>query len=231
MKKKNPNNFSLSVLLTSVLGCTVLAFLLYLLITGIKGTDSRLNLASENISYLAQVSHMDSITDEEVNTIKSDVQEAINEKMNSLKLEPDIDYTVNDLNDIATGTRLDAINVTVAAIKNSTKAKGTLVVELNGQEDISDRSVSTINIPTSQENSLSALRAANIKSEISFNVNEILTKGQITEEGIDYQIVGLDLIVYGAKFTDYNSKVSVASISSSIKLKGSFVINFQLTNS
>ncbi len=237
MKKENPKNFSLSVLLAGVLGCIALAFLLYFLITGVNkhgddnGNDSRLDLSSENISYLAQVNHMDSITEDEANTIKSGVQENIDKKMNSLELEADTDYTVNDLDEIEIGVRLDSINVTVAAVKSSTKAKGELVVDLQGTEDISDRGsdpLATISVPT--EDALSNIQAANLKLTISLNVNEILSQGQLTEEGVDYEIDGLDLIISGATYADYNGKIIVNAISSSTKLTGSFTINFQLPN-
>lgn len=233
MKKENPKNFSLSVLLAGVLGCIALAFLLYFLITGVNkhsdANDSRLDLSSQNISYLAEVGHMDSITEDEANTIKDGVQENITEKMDNLELEPDTDYTVNDLDDIQEGVRLDSINVTVAAVKSSAKAKNEVVVTLNGQEDISDRGndpLATITVPT--ENALSNLQATTLKLTISINVSNILSQGQVTGEGVDYEINGLDLIVQGAVLTDYNGKVTVSSISSSNKLKGSFTINFQI---
>jgi len=235
LKKENPKNFSLSVLLAGVLGCIALAFLLYFLITGVNkhsnGNDSRLDLNSQNISYLAEVGHMDSITEDEANTIKTGVQENITEKMDNLELEPNIDYTVNELDDIEAGVRLDSINVTVAAVKSSTKAKGELVVDLQGTENISDRGsdpLATISVPTAD--ALSNIQAANLKLTISLNVNEILSQGQLTEEGVDYEIDGLNLIVVGATYADYNDKIIVNAISSSTKLTGSFTINFQLPN-
>lgn len=243
MKKENPKNFSLSVLLAGVLGCIAVAFLIYFLITGTNkhsgddnsGNDSRLDLSSENISYLAQVGHMDSITDDEATTIKSDVQENITEAMDNLTLEVNTDYTVSNLNDIEAGVRLDSINVTVTAVSSSSKVKGDTVVTLNGQEDISDRGttdadLATINVPTNQEDSLSALTAQILILTIQTNVSQILSEGQLTSEGTDYQINGLDLITAGAAFTDYSDQITVSAITSSTKLTGSFTITLQLSD-
>lgn len=233
MKKKNYNKFSLSVLLAGILGVAGVTGLIYFIITQVNGStdgggvdDKRINLELENISYLAQVKHMDSITDVEANEIISGLKETINTKMNSLNLEENIDYTIDNLNEIKQGVRLDSINIIVKAIESSTKARGSLVVNLDGQENINDRSIETIKIPTSQENGLSVIRARNIRNEIQFSVYELLSQGQVNEEGVDYEIVNLDLIAAGAKFTDYSNKISVRALSN--QLKGSFTINFEL---
>lgn len=236
MKNNKSNKFSLSILLAGILGVAGLSVLLYFVIAQVNKSDTgnpddgRLNLELQDIDYLAHVKHMDSLTTDEANTIKSGVQENIDEKMASLNLELDTDYTVANMDDIKNGVRLDSINVIVAAVDSSTKARGSLVVTLNGQEDITDRSIPTITIPANQAtNGLSVIKARDVLNEIKFQVYEVLTQGQINEEGIDYEIVNLNLIVAGAKFVDYSDKLSVRAIPGTgvPKLVGTFNITFQ----
>ncbi|MDQ7983266.1 MAG: hypothetical protein REH79_03585 [Spiroplasma sp.] len=230
-----PNRLTITGLILAILGSAGIGAGIYFVVTQLNGhgdiiDDGRFNLELEKISYLAQIEHMDSLTEQEAITIKSGVQASIDAKMNQLKLELNVDYTISNINDIQSGVRLDSIKVMVNSVENSTKCRGSLIVRLNGQENINNRSIPTIIVPANQADNLNNLTALSIRNQITSNVNEVLNQGQPNEEGVDYEIIKLDLIIGGAKFADYSNALSVAAITTSTNLTGTFKINFQLQN-
>ncbi|MBE4704126.1 hypothetical protein [Spiroplasma platyhelix] len=219
----------ITLLSSAILACISIPIILYFTI-GQKDTSTttKINLQEQNVTSLADVQHAISITEQEANTIKSDIQSKISTKMTSLGLEAETDYTVSNIDTIKSGVNLTNVSVNVNSVSSSTKVIGSLIVTLNIRENMSDRSISTINVPTDESENLGAMTADNIQRNIIVGVDDALNEGQTNRLNIDYEIVNLSLIVSGAKFSDYSTQISVRPITSSKHLTGTFSINFQL---
>lgn len=235
MKKKNwwkKNWWKIALLIFVITACISIPLVLYFTIgqknNNGEGNSEQINLDEQNVSYLADVEFMNKITGDEATKIRNDIQANINNKMNSLNLEVNVDYTVNNLNDIKANINLNDVNVTVNSVETSTKAIGNLAIKLNVRENMNNRTIDTIIVPADEANGLSALTADGIQGNIRINVQDILTSGQDNNEGIDYIIDNINLIVAGAKFDEYSTIISVIPKTSSTHLKGSFKIKFEL---
>lgn len=235
MKKKNwwkRNWWKVALLIFVITACISIPLVLYFTIgqKNNNGEDNseQINLDEQNVSYLADVEFMNKITGDEATTIRKDIQDNINNKMNSLNLEVNVDYTVNNLNDIQANVNLNDVNVTVNSVETSTKAIGNLTVKLNVRENMNNRTIDTIMVPAKEANGLDALTADGIQGKIRIDVQDILTGGQDNDENIDYIIDNINLIVAGAKFNEYSTIISVIPKTSSTHLTGSFKIKFEL---
>lgn len=214
----------ITILSLAVLTCISIPVILYFTIGQHQSQETNLNNVS--ISYLAEINYMDNISDEEATTIRTDINNEITRAMNRLNLEENTDYQINNLDQIQNGFDLNNFDVTVTSIPDSTKATGSFRITLNVQENISQRSISTLNVPADEENGLTQNTVNNILANIQIGVQSALSTGQSIDEDIDYTIANLNLITVGAAFSSYNNQISVQAISP--KLKGSFQINFQL---
>lgn len=226
MKKKNW--WKITLLILAILACVSIPIILYFTIGQKDTSNNKIDLNGQSVSYLADVQHMNNITEQEANTIKNDIQTRINTKLSSLNLEETTDYTINNLNTIKLGTNLGDITITVNSVSNSSKTTGSFNLTLNVREDMSDRSIATINIPASEENGLTEDTVDTILLTIRINTEDVLTEGQDNKLNRDFQINNVNLIKAGAAFTDYQDQITIIPITSSTHLKGSFKINFRL---
>lgn len=225
MNKKNW--WKPTFLTLAILACVSIPIILYFAIE--KDTSDKINLNGQSVSYLADVQHMNNITGPEANKIKSDIETNVNNKMTSLKLEITVDYTIDNLEAIKVNVDLGKITITINSIATSKKAIGSFNLRLNIREDMSDRSIPTIDIPASEENNLSEDTLINtIILNIRINAEGILTNGQANKLDRDFQIGNKELLFPGAAFADYKDQISIIPVPSSTHLKGSFKINFQL---
>lgn len=229
MNNRTKKILKISLLTFAILCCISIPIILYFTI-GQKETASNgtVNLDDEVVSYLAQVNHMDLITEPEANKIKSDIQTTITNKMSSLNLEENVDYTVQNLDKIKKDFNLNDLNIIVDSIESSTKATGNLAVSVSVQEDISDRSIGIIKIDATDAAGLRPRIANDLQINITLSVEDVLTQGQFNELDIDYSIINLDLIKAGAKFEEYSTKISVEATAITTRLKGLFKITFEL---
>lgn len=224
---KKDKVIKITLLSLAILACISIPIILYFTL-GNSSSAGKVNLSQQNVSYLADVEHLTSISGQEATTIKGGIQTNIDNKMNSLKLEADTDYTTQNLDSITSGSSLKDLTITVNSVPESTKATGSLNVLLNVREDIANWSIDTQNVPADQSEGLDALTADRIRRDIIISVDDILNEGQANSIGDDYQINNLNLIATGAKFADYSTQISVTGLSRSTHLKGTFQIKFQL---
>lgn len=189
-----------------------------------KDTD----LNQQSFEYLAKVDYMKQITTTEANIIKTEIQTNLSKKMENLNLEENIDYTINNLDGITTGSNLnDFLNaIIVTSIESSTKATGNFIVSLSVQENISNRAIETVIIDKNEETALSEAAAESILNYILIQVQEAVSKGQMNKKDSDYKITNIELIKAGAKFAEYKNQIKVQGISN--RLTGEFLIKFQI---
>lgn len=225
MNKKNW--WKISLLILAIFACISIPIILYFTI-GQKDTSGKVNLNGQSVSYLADVQHMNKITGTEANTIKSDIETNVNQKLNSLSLEVTVDYTIDNLNAIQANADLGNITITITSVPTSAKATGSFNLTLNVREDMSDRSVPTIDVPASEESGLSQDTIDSILLNIQITTEDVLTDGQDNKLDRDFQINNKQLLTVGAAFADYKDQITIVPKAPSTHLKGSFKINFQL---
>lgn len=226
MKKNNIIKItSLGIVLVATL--TIPVILYFAMADTADNTETeKVNLNKQSLTYLAKVQHMKTITKQEANEIKSDIQSRIETQLGNLNLQETIDYNINDLDTIKADVNLDGVHITITSVPNSTKATGAFTLEMDVTENINDRSIPIIQILASETNGLPDLRAKIVENQIKLNVDNVLNEGQFNLLNRDYEIINLDKIKAEAKYEEYSTVISVRGISQN--LEGSFKIIFEI---
>lgn len=227
MKISKPVKITLIVLgVLLVISAIVVPTTLYFTVWKNETKNTDPELAKHHLTYSVTVNNMMHLEASEANKIKSEIAKKIANELSFLK--EGVDYEIIGLQAIQENGGLKAIKenetIEIKALPTSEKATGSFKLQWVIKENITGRSVT---VPVSESdvtNGFTDESARFAKGMVPGRVQGSLSEGQNNELGIDYDIIGLDSIVTGAKPGDVSKIVHV--VGKSAHLTGKFYVQF-----